>query len=135
MSGHDDPKEAARRWRLVLGRYAGDTLGHDALGRDDVQMDLALDSLYGREYEGKVRPQAGGGGRALRLLVRVVQHSAESLLERGSPRGLGDEGALFLRQRQRRDLAAGRASGAGGVRCARRGGRAGAGLERMDGHG
>ncbi|KAI1698666.1 hypothetical protein Ddc_18965 [Ditylenchus destructor] len=87
------------------------------------------------EAAGRGRPQPRGGSQALRLLGRLVQRPAESLFERGPPRGLDNETALHIRQRQRGDPVTGRASGAGGGRCARRGGRGGAGLERMDGHG
>jgi hypothetical protein len=62
MSGN----HAARRWRLVLGRYAGDTLGQDAMGPRDRELDLSLDYLYGREYAGKVRG-SGGAGRGAGL--------------------------------------------------------------------
>ncbi|MEM1385011.1 MAG: VWA domain-containing protein [Pseudomonadota bacterium] len=53
--------EAARRWRLVLGRYAEGQLG--ALGGRDTQCDRALDFLYGREYEkrGLHRDRGPGG--------------------------------------------------------------------------
>ncbi|WP_108820593.1 VWA domain-containing protein [Pseudovibrio sp. Alg231-02] len=43
--------EPARRWRLVLGRYAQDRLG--TLNRHEERMDEALDYLYGREYVGR----------------------------------------------------------------------------------
>jgi Mg-chelatase subunit ChlD len=58
MSRDHNGSDGARRWRLVLGRYAGDTLGQDALDAHDRELDLSLDYLYGREYDGKVR--AGG---------------------------------------------------------------------------
>ncbi len=54
--------EAARRWRLVLGRYAGDTMGAQALDERDRELDGALDYLYGREYEGKLRARSGARG-------------------------------------------------------------------------
>lgn len=56
--------EAARRWRLVLGRYAGDNLGGGLNGRDG-EIDATLDYLYGREYAGKVRTPRGGRGAGL----------------------------------------------------------------------
>jgi len=56
MSG----KDAARRWRLVLGRYAGEQLDGALQDQRDRELDLSLDYLYGREYEGKgLRPGAG----------------------------------------------------------------------------
>lgn len=58
--------EAARRWRLVLGRYAGDNLGGGGLNGRDGEIDATLDYLYGREYAGKVRsPRNGQRGAGL----------------------------------------------------------------------
>lgn len=58
--------EAARRWRLVLGRYAGDNLGGSGLNGRDRELDATLDYLYGREYAGKVRsPRSGQRGAGL----------------------------------------------------------------------
>lgn len=58
--------EAARRWRLVLGRYAGDNLGSSGLNGRDRELDATLDYLYGREYAGKVHsPQNGQRGAGL----------------------------------------------------------------------
>jgi Mg-chelatase subunit ChlD len=49
MSGDD----AARRWRLVLGRYASDSLAQAGMSGRDREIDQSLDYLYGREYEGR----------------------------------------------------------------------------------
>jgi Mg-chelatase subunit ChlD len=51
------------RWRLVLGKYAGQRLdGAAGMGKDAARMDRALDYLYGREYEGRgLRKQIGPG--------------------------------------------------------------------------
>ena len=50
------------RWRLVLGRYAGDGLGAHTLKGDQARMEAALDYLYDREYEGRgIRPELGPG--------------------------------------------------------------------------
>lgn len=57
--------DAARRWRLVLGRYAGDALGGGAMNPRDQELDAVLDYLYGREYAGKVRNPRGGRGAGL----------------------------------------------------------------------
>lgn len=65
MSGHE-MNEGARRWRLVLGRYAKDRLGN-VTGKDR-EMDQALDFLYAREYQRrglKVGNQDGNGGGSL----------------------------------------------------------------------
>ncbi|MFK7889019.1 MAG: VWA domain-containing protein [Gammaproteobacteria bacterium] len=49
-----------RRWRLALGRYASAHLG--GLGKQDGQMDQALDYLYSREYQKRgVTGQRGPG--------------------------------------------------------------------------
>ena len=64
--------EAARRWRLVLGRYAGDTLGGSLNGRDQ-EIDGTLDYLYGREYAGKVRSPRGEKGRGASLDPSQIQ--------------------------------------------------------------
>jgi Mg-chelatase subunit ChlD len=53
---------AARRWRLVLGRYSQATLDLP-LTDSQARMDRALDFLYGREYSGRgIRERAGGAG-------------------------------------------------------------------------
>ncbi len=51
-------KEAKRRWRLALGRYAQNRLG-SMQGRDG-RMDETLDYLYGREYAGRGLADRGG---------------------------------------------------------------------------
>lgn len=43
--------EGARRWRLTLGQYAQGQLG--GLSGRDGRMDVALEFLYGREYDGR----------------------------------------------------------------------------------
>ena len=65
--------EAARRWRLVLGRYAGDTLGSGTLNARDQEIDGTLDYLYGREYAGKVRSPRGDKGRGASLDPSQIQ--------------------------------------------------------------
>lgn len=54
--------EAARRWRLVLGRYAEGDLPRDSA---DAGMDEALGYLYDREYTARGHRQAKGGGGTL----------------------------------------------------------------------
>jgi hypothetical protein len=49
MSDH----EVLRRWRLVLGRYAKQSIDPADLTSHDSQLDQSLDYLYGREYEGR----------------------------------------------------------------------------------
>lgn len=64
-----DDQEAARRWRLVLGRYSGDTL---PVAPQDQGLDRTLGHLYDREYTARghrhgddddSRAGRGGGGR------------------------------------------------------------------------
>ena len=51
------------RWRLVLGRYAAQSLGSAAPGSEAARMEATLDYLYGREYEGRgLRPDEIGPG-------------------------------------------------------------------------
>ena len=45
-----DDAQALRRWRLVLGRFAGGRLGRHLHGEDG-RIDGALEFLYGREYQ------------------------------------------------------------------------------------
>lgn len=62
--GQNPPADASDlvRWRLVLGRYAGDGLGARTLQGDQARMEAALDYLYDREYEGRgIRPELGPG--------------------------------------------------------------------------
>jgi Mg-chelatase subunit ChlD len=50
------------RWRLVLGRYAGQRLEGAELEGAAARMDRALEYLYGREYEGRgLRPEDRSG--------------------------------------------------------------------------
>jgi Mg-chelatase subunit ChlD len=60
-----------RRWRLVLGRYASESMPQ-ALGRQDGRIDQALDYLYGREYERKGLVQRGGSGTLDPSQLRAV---------------------------------------------------------------
>lgn len=48
-SGHD----LLRRWRLVLGRYARESMDSASMSARDQQLDQSLDYLYGREYDGR----------------------------------------------------------------------------------
>lgn len=45
------PDPVVRRWRLVLGRYAEDSMGDAGLSAADRRADRALDYLYARELE------------------------------------------------------------------------------------
>jgi len=57
-------QENARRWRLILGRYADGSLPRGQLGDGgDAELDQALGYLYDREYAARGhRLQRGGGG-------------------------------------------------------------------------
>lgn len=52
--------DGPRRWRLTLGQYAAPKLG-DLSGQDG-RMDVTLDYLYGREYEGRGLQRDRGPG-------------------------------------------------------------------------
>lgn len=41
----------ARRWRLILGRYADDDLGNANLSADELKLERCLDYLYRHEYQ------------------------------------------------------------------------------------
>jgi len=57
-----DDLEAARRWRLVLGRYADEQLGR-GIGASDARLENTLSYLYDREYESRGhRLERGAGG-------------------------------------------------------------------------
>jgi hypothetical protein len=66
-----DQMERLRRWRLLLGRSAQDSLGGMGaceLGRDDVLMDEALAAIYDESEDGAgAKREAGLGGSAPRL--------------------------------------------------------------------
>jgi Mg-chelatase subunit ChlD len=50
------------RWRLVLGRYAEESLPGAALSGDQQRQERALDFLYSREYRGRGLREPGKGG-------------------------------------------------------------------------
>lgn len=53
-------QEVLRRWRLVLGRYARQSIDPANMTQHDQQLDQSLDYLYGREYEGRGLVRAAG---------------------------------------------------------------------------
>lgn len=57
-------QEMLRRWRLILGRYAAQSMDSAAMGDRDRLLEQSLDYLYSREYEGRgmLRAPAGSGG-------------------------------------------------------------------------
>lgn len=58
-------QEILRRWRLVLGRYAKQTMDPAEMSARDHQLDQSLDYLYGREYERRGMLRAPGAGGTL----------------------------------------------------------------------
>jgi Mg-chelatase subunit ChlD len=54
--------DVVRRWRLVLGRFANEALGHP-LSSTDERMDRALDHVYGRAYARRGLRFTGEKGR------------------------------------------------------------------------
>ena len=61
MSDH----ETLRRWRLLLGRYAGQSIDPTEMSARDLQLDESLDYLYGQEYERRGMLRSQGGGASL----------------------------------------------------------------------
>lgn len=60
----DEPAdiEQARRWRLILGRYAKETLQHAQFGVQEHRLEQALDYLYQNEYQRRgIEQQANSG--------------------------------------------------------------------------
>jgi len=57
-------QEMLRRWRLILGRYAEQSMDRAVMSDRDRLMEQSLDYLYNREYEGRgmMRAPAGSGG-------------------------------------------------------------------------
>ncbi|QGX39857.1 VWA domain-containing protein [Permianibacter aggregans] len=62
------------RWRLVLGKYAGQKLSHQqALSTEQARIDAALEFLYGREYAGRgLRKEPGSGSLDASQLTLVT---------------------------------------------------------------
>ena len=60
-----ESEDTLRRWRLILGRYAAQPLGHCQFSAADWQTDQALEYLYGREYDGRGLSRSNGGGGSL----------------------------------------------------------------------
>ena len=57
--------KALARWRLILGKFAEDSLsGGGGQGQQYTRMDRVLDQLYGREYGGRgIRDDGSDSGR------------------------------------------------------------------------
>jgi len=58
-------QEILRRWRLVLGRYAKESIDSSEMSSHDHELDQSLDYLYGREYEGRGIYRTPGAGGSL----------------------------------------------------------------------
>lgn len=71
--------DRAARWRLVLGRFAEESLDGCGLNGEQERMDRALDFLYGREYGGRgVLPQGdadrrGGDGDSVLVIPQWIR--------------------------------------------------------------
>ncbi|MBB4867650.1 Mg-chelatase subunit ChlD [Pseudomonas nitritireducens] len=81
--------ENARRWRLILGRYADRALHQAEFGEGDAQIDRTLDYLYNREYQRRGHRQGGRGGsldpsqlKALNWLEQARKLFPQSTFER-----------------------------------------------------
>ena len=86
MNASESDKLAARRWRLVLGRYADGPLPGSA---SDAGLDATLGYLYDREYAARGHRHARGGASldpsaltALNWLSGAQQLFPRSTLER-----------------------------------------------------
>jgi hypothetical protein len=55
--------DLARRWRLVLGRYADQAMGREILGPEELGLDQVLGFLYDREYAGRGHRWDDPGGQ------------------------------------------------------------------------
>ena len=71
-------KEAARRWRLVLGPDAGEAL---TLSRADAAIDSALDALYGAGPDTRSGGLAGSAPRVARWLGDIRQYFPSSVVQ------------------------------------------------------
>ncbi|UTY58951.1 VWA domain-containing protein [Massilia sp. erpn] len=58
-------EQLLRRWRLVLGRYARQSLDTSGLSAHEQQLEQSLDYLYGRAYDGKGMAPLGKRGANL----------------------------------------------------------------------
>ncbi len=54
--------ETARRWRLILGRYADRALREATFDASQARLEKTLDYLYNREYQRRGHVQGGRGG-------------------------------------------------------------------------
>lgn len=66
-----DDQELLNRWRLVLGKYAGDQISFSSGGIHYADMEDVLDYLYAREYgeDREVREDRKGGSEGSQLTV------------------------------------------------------------------
>ena len=79
-----EKQEILNRWRLVLGKYAADQISFSQGTAQDgssetlnyVDMEQALDFLYGREYgeEQEIRTERHGGSEGSKLTVPYWQN-------------------------------------------------------------
>ncbi len=66
-----DEQEILNRWRLVLGKYAAEQISFSQGSQNFMEMEQALDYLYGREYgeDQDIRKEHGGGSGDSALTV------------------------------------------------------------------
>lgn len=77
MTHDDNAREAARRWRLVLG---DDAHANSSLNAADTAIDEALDALYG-ESEGRSGGLGGSAPRVARWLGDIRQYFPASVVQ------------------------------------------------------
>lgn len=72
-------ESSLRRWRLILGRYATQSLSQVQFSAGDWKLEEALEYLYGREYEGRgLERPTGRGGSLDQSQLRAVDWLARS---------------------------------------------------------
>ncbi|MDR3106888.1 MAG: hypothetical protein LBU05_01625, partial [Bifidobacteriaceae bacterium] len=72
--------EMARRWRLILGRYADRSLAEGCSAPGDLELDQLLGYLYDREYTSRgltVENRTGGRESSVLRAVTWLERSRE----------------------------------------------------------
>ena len=82
-------EETARRWRLILGRYADGSLPCSQMADGDIELDQVLSYMYDREYTDRGHRMRGQGGsqdasslKAITWLERTRKLFPQSTFER-----------------------------------------------------
>jgi Mg-chelatase subunit ChlD len=78
MTNDENAREAARRWRLVLGAEAA---AENPLSAADTAIDAALDALYGEASDGRGAGLGGSAPRVARWLGDIRQYFPSSVVQ------------------------------------------------------